>query len=70
MFVTYINKPVRVEGMLQRKLDGSVMLDDTPVPVGALVEFWNNDKWNIGKISQNPQTKQTAIVDVMSGKTW
>ena len=44
------------------------MLDDTPVPVGALVEFWNNDKWNIGKISQNSQTKQTAIVDVMSGK--
>ena len=29
MFVEYVNKPVKKEGILQRKLDGTVMLEDT-----------------------------------------
>ena len=69
MFVEYINKPVKKEGILQRKLDGTVMLEDTPVPVGSLVEFWKDEKWNVGKIAQNPQTKQLSIIDVVSNKT-
>ena len=69
MFVEYINKPVKKEGILQRKLDGTVMLEDTPVPVGSLVEFWKDEKWNVGKIAQNPQTKQLSIIDVVSYKT-
>ncbi len=68
MFITYMNKPVKKEGILQRKLDGSVMLDDYPVPSGSLVEYWMNDKWNIGKIQQNSQTKQSQIIDTISGK--
>ncbi|MBQ9304583.1 hypothetical protein [Butyrivibrio sp.] len=69
MFVGYINKPVKKEGMLQRKLDGTAMLDDYPVAVGSLVEFWKDDKWNLGKLTQNSQTKQLTIVDVMTQKT-
>ena len=69
MFVEYVNKPVKKEGILQRKLDGTVMLEDTPVPVGSLVEFWKDEKWNVGKIAQNPQTKQLSIIDVVSNKT-
>jgi len=57
------------EGILQRKLDGTVMLEDTPVPVGSLIEFWKDEKWNVGKITQNPQTKQLSIIDVVSNKT-
>ncbi len=68
MFVTYMNKPVKTEGVLQRKMDGSVMLDDLPVPNGALVEYWNHDKWNLGKIAQNSQTKQPYISDPLTGK--
>ena len=68
MFVKYINMPVKKEGMLQRKLDGTAMLDDMPVPVGSLLEFWKDDKWNLGKLSQNNQTKQLTITDPMSGK--
>lgn len=69
MLVEYINKPVKKEGILQRKLDGTAMLEDTPVPVGALVEYWKDEKWNLGKIAQNPQTKQLSIIDVVSNKT-
>lgn len=69
MFVEYVNKPVKKEGILQRKLDGTVMLEDTPVPVGSLIEFWKDEKWNVGKIAQNPQTKQLSIIDVVSNKT-
>ncbi|MBE5826712.1 MAG: hypothetical protein E7307_08750 [Butyrivibrio sp.] len=69
MFVEYVNKPVKKEGILQRKLDGTVMLEDTPVPVGSLVEYWKDEKWNLGKIAQNPQTKQLSIIDVVSNKT-
>ena len=69
IFVEYVNKPVKKEGILQRKLDGTVMLEDTPVPVGSLVEFWKDEKWNVGKIAQNPQTKQLSIIDVVSNKT-
>lgn len=68
MFLQYINKPVKKEGMLQRKLDGTVMLEELPVPIGSLIEFWKDDQWNLGKISQNPQTKQFTITDTMSGK--
>ena len=68
-FVEYVNKPVKKEGILQRKLDGTVMLEDTPVPVGSLVEYWKDEKWNLGKIAQNPQTKQLSIIDVVSNKT-
>ena len=39
------------------------------VPVGSLVEFWKDEKWNMGKIAQNPQTKQLSIIDVVSNKT-
>ena len=69
IFVEYVNKPVKKEGILQRKLDGTVMLEDTPVPVGSLIEFWKDEKWNVGKIAQNPQTKQLSIIDVVSNKT-
>lgn len=69
MLVEYINRPIKKEGILQRKLDGSVMLDDTPVPVGALVEYWANEKWSLGKLTQNPQTKHPYIIDVVSSKT-
>ncbi|MBO5623153.1 MAG: hypothetical protein J5959_16165, partial [Butyrivibrio sp.] len=69
MFIAYVNKPVKKEGILQRKLDGTVMLEDTPVPVGSLVEYWKDEKWNLGKIAQNPQTKQLSIIDVVSNKT-
>ena len=68
MFLQYINKPVKKEGMLQRKLDGTVMLEERPVPIGSLIEFWKDDQWNLGKILQNPQTKQFTITDTMSGK--
>jgi hypothetical protein len=68
MLVTYVNKPVRVEGLLQRKLDGSVMLDSTPIPAGSLVEFWKHDKWNIGRVVQDPKTKQNQIIDPVSNK--
>ncbi|MBQ9302573.1 hypothetical protein [Butyrivibrio sp.] len=69
IFVEYVNKPVKKEGILQRKLDGTVMLEDTPIPVGSLVEYWKDEKWNLGKIAQNPQTKQLSIIDVVSNKT-
>ncbi|MBO6240615.1 MAG: hypothetical protein J6O61_07270 [Butyrivibrio sp.] len=69
MLVEYVNKPVKKEGILQRKLDGTVMLEDTHVPVGSLVEYWKDEKWNVGKIAQNPQTKQLSIIDVVSNKT-
>ncbi len=68
MFVTYMNKPVRLDGVLQRKMDGSVMLEDIPVPAGSLVEYWKNEKWNLGKLMQDPKTKQPCIVDVINSK--
>ena len=69
MFVEYINRPIKKEGLLQRKMDGTVMLDEIPVAEGSLVEFWKDDKWNLGKVSQNIQTKQFFITDVVSNKT-
>ncbi len=68
-FVKYINKPVKCEGTLQRKLDGTAMLNEYPVPVGSLVEVWIDDKWNLGKIAQNSQTKQLTVIDVINQKT-
>ncbi|MCR5099803.1 MAG: hypothetical protein K6B41_00450 [Butyrivibrio sp.] len=68
MLVKYVNKPVKQEGVLQRKLDGSVMLDETLVPVGSIVEYWENDGWKAGKIMKNSQTKQCQIVDLTNGK--
>ncbi len=68
MLITYINKQVRLEGIMQRKLDGSVMLGDAPVPAGSLVEYWKDDKWNIGKLVQDPVTKQMHVTDILSQK--
>ena len=68
MLVNYVNKPITKEGMLQRKLDGNVMLDDKPIPEGALVEYWKDNKWNLGKIVQDKQTKQPQIIDPVSKK--
>ena len=68
MLVNYVNKPVLKEGLLQRKLDGNVMLDDMPIPNGALVEYWKDNKWNLGKIAQDGHTMQPQIVDPVSKK--
>lgn len=39
MLITYINKPVVAEGIMQWKMDGSVMIGVNPVPIGSLVEL-------------------------------
>jgi hypothetical protein len=63
MLVSYINKPVMKEGIMQRKLDGYVMIDEFPVAEGALVEFWQEEGWHLGKLSLDKKTKQSRIID-------
>ena len=63
----YLNQPVKMEGILQRKLDGTVRLGDTAIPSRTIVEFVQNGDWNIGILIQDPQTKQYRIHDMVSG---
>jgi hypothetical protein len=68
MLVSYINKPVRKEGTMQHKLDGYVMIDEFPVAEGALVEIWQDEGWHLGKLLQDPKTKQSKIIDPVGNK--
>ncbi len=68
MLVSYINKPVRKEGTMQHKLDGYVMIDEFPVAEGALVEIWQDEGWRLGKLLQDPKTKQSKIIDPVGNK--
>ncbi len=69
MLLTYVNKPIKAEGILQRKMDGSILLNNSiVVPNGSLVEYWKDDKWNLGKLIQDPTTKQSKIVIVANNK--
>ncbi len=63
----YLNQPVKMEGILQRKLDGTVRLGDTVIPGRTIIEFVQNGDWNIGILIQDPQTKQYRIHDMVSG---
>ncbi len=68
MLVSYINKPIKKEGTMQRKLDGYVMIDEFPVPEGALVEVWQDEGWQLGKLLQDPKTRQSKIIDPVGNK--
>ncbi len=63
----YLNQPVKMEGILQRKLDGTVRLGDTVIPGRTIIEFVQNGDGNIGILIQDPQTKQYRIHDMVSG---
>ncbi len=68
MLVSYIIKPVRKEGILQRKIDGYVMIDEFLVAEGALVEIWQDEGWHLGKLLQDPKTKKSKIIDPVGNK--
>ncbi len=68
MLVSYINKPVTAEGMLQRKLDGSVMLGNIPIPEGSLVEYWKDEKWNLGRVLIDKKTGKSRVIEPVSEK--
>ncbi len=60
----YLHDPVKLQGPLQQKLDGSVMLNDTPIPEGTLIEYMVDGEWDIGRLSVNNQTKQSRITQM------
>jgi len=62
----YLNQPVKMEGVLQRKLDGTVHLNDTVLANRSIVEFVQNSEWNIGVLIQDPKTKQYQIHDMVN----
>lgn len=53
--ITYLHCPVKDEGMLQRKHDGNVYLNDTIIPEGSKIEYMLNGDWAIGVIKKNPK---------------
>ena len=61
--VQYLNKPVKIEGILQRKLDGTVLLNDVSLTEGTLIEYMSSNQWNIGILKRDPSTKQYVIYD-------
>ena len=64
--VEKLNQPVKMEGVLQRKLDGTVHLNDTVLANRSIVEFVQNSEWNIGVLIQDPKTKQYQIHDMVN----
>ncbi|MCR5748095.1 MAG: hypothetical protein K6G03_10340 [Lachnospiraceae bacterium] len=42
----YLNTPVKMEGVLQRKLDGTV--NELPLKDGSILEYMVGKQWNIG----------------------
>ena len=61
--INYLYRLVKFEGMLQRKLDGKVYLNDIAIPEGTTVEFMQNDSWAIGYLRKNPKTIGMSIFD-------
>lgn len=61
--VQYLNKPFKIEGILQRKLDGTVLLNDVSLAEGTLIEYMSSNQWNIGILKRDPSTKQYVIYD-------
>lgn len=61
--VQYLNKPVKIEGILQRKLDGTVRLNEIPLNDGSMIEYLYGNQWNIGILKRDPSTRQYGIYD-------
>ncbi|MCR4890687.1 MAG: hypothetical protein K5989_00665 [Lachnospiraceae bacterium] len=60
----YLHEPVKMEGLLQQKLDGSVRINNIPIPEGTIIEYKVNGEWEMGRISVNSQTKMARITAV------
>ncbi len=61
--VQYLNKPIKIKGILQRKLDGTVLLNDVSLTEGTLIEYMSSNQWNIGILKRDPSTRQYGIYD-------
>lgn len=61
--IQYLNKPIKIKGILQRKLDGTVLLNDVSLTEGTLIEYMSSNQWNIGILKRDPSTKQYVIYD-------
>ena len=69
MTINYINKPVKHEGILHEASDGKMMLDEIPVLEGSIIEFWKDDKWNIGRLVKDWETHQFKFVEISGDDT-
>ncbi len=59
--INYLYRPVKFEGMLQRKLDGKVYLNDIVIPEGSTVEYMQDGNWHLGYLRKNPKTIGMSI---------
>ena len=59
--IQYLNKPIKIKGILQGKLDGTVLLNDVSLTEGTLIEYMSSNQWNIGILKRDPSTKQYVI---------
>ncbi len=61
--VEYLNKPVKMEGVLHQKLNGTVTLNDVEMVEGAKIEYLSSDQWNIEYLKRNKETMKYGIFD-------
>ena len=69
MTINYINKPVKHEGILHEVSDGKMMLDEILVLEGSIIEFWKDDKWNIGRLVKDWETHDYKLVKIDGEET-
>ena len=61
--IAYLNRPVKKEGVMQQKLDGTVMMGDEVIPGGTRLEYFVDNEWNYGILHQDAKTKRYSILD-------
>jgi hypothetical protein len=61
--IVYLNQPIKMEGVLQWKLDGTVKLNEIAVPENTKLEYLAAEQWNIGYLKRNKETNGFVIVD-------
>ena len=60
-FINYIHQPVKMEGMLQQKLDGTVRLNEIVIDENTNIEIMTGGEWQIGMLKRNPSTRRFEI---------
>ena len=63
--IEYLHCPVKFEGILQRKLDGKVYLNDRVIDEGTKIEYMQDGEWAIGVLKQNPDVIGMSIANSM-----
>lgn len=63
MYVTYIDAPIKKEGVLRLANDGRIIFGDEIFEPGHIIEYYMNEQWEIGILQKSKN--DYYIIDAM-----